>query len=70
MTWTEEMTRLAEPLEWFDAVHSRTLRRLGGRVVDLSFANPRFPEFHLAPDAVVEVWGVVSGSVNPRRRAE
>ena len=44
-------------------------RRQGPRVV-LSFANPRFPEFRLAPDAVVEVWGVVSGSINPRRRAE
>lgn len=41
MTWTEEMSRLAEPLEWFDAVHTRTVRRLAGRVVDLSFANPR-----------------------------
>ena len=44
-------------------------RRQGPCVV-LSFANPRFPEFRLAPDAVVEVWGVVSGSINPRRRAE
>ena len=37
--------------------------------VRLSFANPRFPEFDLPPGAVVEVWGVVSGSINPRRRA-
>ncbi|GEP03729.1 MULTISPECIES: LexA family protein [Methylobacteriaceae] len=43
-------------------------RRQGPRVT-LSFANPRFPEFRLSPDAVVEVWGVVSGSVNPRRRS-
>ncbi len=43
--------------------------RRGPRVV-LSFANPRFPEYRLPPDAVVEVWGVVSGSINPRRRAE
>lgn len=43
--------------------------RHGPRVI-LSFANPRFPEYRLAPDAVVEVWGVVSGSINPRRRAE
>lgn len=42
--------------------------RVGPRVV-LSFANPRFPEYRLAPDAVIEVWGVVSGSINPRRRA-
>lgn len=41
MIWTDEMTRLAEPLEWFDALHARTIRRLAGRVVDLSFANPR-----------------------------
>jgi DNA polymerase V len=40
-----------------------------GRRVSLAFANPRYPEFQLAPDALVEVWGVVSGSVNPRRRA-
>lgn len=37
--------------------------------VRLDFANPRFPEFELDPAAVVEVWGVVSGSINPRRRA-
>jgi DNA polymerase V len=43
-------------------------RRAGGRV-GLSFANPRFPEFRLDPESLVEVWGVVSGSVNPRRRA-
>lgn len=43
--------------------------RRGPRAI-LSFANPRFPEYRLAPDAVVEVWGVVSGSINPRRRAE
>lgn len=43
--------------------------RIGPRVV-LSFANPRFPEYRLSPDAVIEVWGVVSGSINPRRRAE
>jgi DNA polymerase V len=40
-----------------------------GRRVRLSFANPRYPEFQLASDALVEVWGVVSGSVNPTRRA-
>ena len=44
-------------------------RRQGPRVT-LHFANPRFPEFRLSPDAVIEVWGVVSGSVNPRRRCE
>ncbi len=40
----------------------------GGQVL-LSFANPRYPAFRVDADAVVEVWGVVSGSVNPRRRA-
>ena len=44
-------------------------KRQGPRVT-LHFANPRFPEFRLSPDAVIEVWGVVSGSVNPRRRGE
>ena len=28
------------------------------------------PPSRLDPEALVEVWGVVSGSVNPRRRAE
>ena len=41
----------------------------GGRV-RLAFANPRYPEFGLASGAVVEVWGVVSGSINPRRRTQ
>ncbi|CAM2887237.1 Protein UmuD [Methylobacterium mesophilicum] len=44
-------------------------RRQGPRI-SLSFANPRFPEFQLSPGAEVEVWGVVSGSINPRRRSE
>ena len=35
----------------------------------LSFANPRYPDYVLDHAAVVEIWGVVSGSVNPRRRA-
>ena len=39
------------------------------RRVILAFANPRYPTFDLAVDALVEVWGVVSGSINPRRRA-
>jgi len=43
-------------------------KRQGPRV-SLHFANPRFPEFRLSPDAVIEIWGVVSGSVNPRRRS-
>ncbi|KQT80160.1 translesion error-prone DNA polymerase V autoproteolytic subunit [Methylobacterium sp. Leaf466] len=42
--------------------------RQGPRVA-LSFANPRYPEFRLSPDALVEVWGVVSSSISPRRRA-
>lgn len=42
--------------------------RSAGRI-KLSFANPRFPEFEIGDDAVVEIWGVVSGSINPRRRA-
>ncbi|TXM73134.1 translesion error-prone DNA polymerase V autoproteolytic subunit [Methylobacterium sp. WL69] len=44
-------------------------RRQGPRIT-LHFANPRFPEFQLSPDAVIEVWGVVSSSVSPRRRSE
>ena len=44
-------------------------RRQGPRVT-LHFANPRFPEFLLSPDAIIEVWGVVFGSINPRRRSE
>ncbi|KQO67636.1 DNA polymerase V [Methylobacterium sp. Leaf87] len=44
-------------------------KRQGHRVT-LHFANPRFPKFQLSPDAVIEVWGVVSGSVCARRRCE
>ncbi len=42
--------------------------RQGARAT-LSFANPRYPAYRLDAEALVEVWGVVSGSVNPRRRA-
>ncbi|GJD41927.1 LexA family transcriptional regulator [Methylobacterium bullatum] len=41
-----------------------------GHRVSLAFANPRYPAFNLSPSAVVEVWGVVSASINPRRRAQ
>jgi DNA polymerase V len=44
-------------------------KRQGPRIT-LHFANPRFPEFQLSSDAVIEVWGVVSGSVCARRRCE
>ncbi|MCJ2130994.1 LexA family protein [Methylobacterium sp. E-045] len=44
-------------------------KRQGPRI-SLHFANPRFPEYRLAPDALVEIWGVVSGSVCARRRCE
>ena len=37
--------------------------------VELSFANPRYPRFERPSDALIEVWGVVSSSVSPRRRA-
>ena len=35
----------------------------------LSFANTAYPPFEVAPDAVIEIWGVVSGAVSPGRRA-
>jgi len=35
----------------------------------LSFANLRYPAFETSVAAEIEVWGVVCGSVNPRRRA-
>lgn len=44
-------------------------KRQGPRIT-LHFANPRFPEFQLSPDAVIEIWGVVSGSICTRRRCE
>ncbi len=44
-------------------------KRQGPRT-SLHFANPRFPEFQLSPDAIIEVWGVVSGSVCAKRRCE
>ena len=34
----------------------------------LSFANAALPAFTMSADAVVEVWGVVSGSISPGRR--
>ena len=37
--------------------------------VELAFANPRYPKFERPRDALVEVWGVVSSSISPRRRA-
>lgn len=37
--------------------------------VELSFAKPRYPRFEQPDDALVEVWGVVSSSISPRRRA-
>jgi DNA polymerase V len=40
-----------------------------GKTVTLAFANSRYAPFELESDAFIEVWGVVSGSVNPRRRA-
>ena len=40
------------------------------RRISLTFANPRYPTFALSPDAVIEVWGVVSASINSRRRAQ
>jgi len=46
----------------------KVFSRKGPRI-GLSFANPRYPEFRVPTDALVEVWGVVSGSINPRRRA-
>jgi DNA polymerase V len=42
--------------------------KIGPRVI-LSFANPRYPEYRLPAEARVVVWGVVSSSINPRRRA-
>lgn len=35
----------------------------------LAFANPAYPPFEVAADADIEIWGVVSGSVSPGRRA-
>lgn len=44
-------------------------KRQGHRVT-LHFTNPRFPKFQHSPDATIEVWGVVSGSVCAKRRCE
>jgi DNA polymerase V len=41
----------------------------GRRSAPLAFANPTMTAYELPPSATVEVWGVVTGSVNPRRRA-
>ena len=55
-----------------DVDGDRSFKVWGGRsgAAALAFANPRYPAFRLDPAALVEIWGVVSGSVNPRRRAE
>ena len=54
-----------------DVDGDRSFKVWGGRAAaTLAFANPRYPAFQLDPEALVEIWGVVSGSVNPRRRAE
>ncbi len=42
-------------------------QREGGRI-RLAFANARYPAYQHSSDAVIEIWGVVSGSINPRRR--
>lgn len=34
----------------------------------LSFANDALPAFTIAAEAVVDVWGVVTGSISPGRR--
>lgn len=41
----------------------------GRRSAPLAFANGSLPAYELPAGATVEVWGVVTGSVNPRRRA-
>ena len=42
--------------------------RRAGRIT-LAFGNPAYPAFRLSADALVEVWGVVAGSISPQRRA-
>ena len=49
-------------------VRSRSGGWQGARAT-LSFANARYPAYRLDSEALVDVWGFVSGSVNPRRRA-
>lgn len=34
-----------------------------------AFANPAYPRFEMAANAEVQIWGVVSGSISPGRRA-
>ena len=41
MTWSAHERRLLEPLAAFDQLHGATMRRFGGRVIDLSYPNPR-----------------------------
>lgn len=37
--------------------------------VELAFANRTYPPFQVARDASIEVWGVVTASITPSRRA-
>ena len=43
-------------------------RRDGDKGDLLSFADAEYPRFPVGPESVVEVWGVVAGSVSPGRR--
>jgi DNA polymerase V len=55
-----------------DVDHDRSFKvwcRGPGGGVGLAFANRRFTPYQMPPGAVVEVWGVVTSSINPRRRA-
>lgn len=37
--------------------------------VKLSFANPRYPAFHVDGEATISVWGVLSSSISMTRRS-
>jgi DNA polymerase V len=52
-----------------DGERSFKVWQRGEKGVELCFANPDFPPFPVAPDAVIEVWGIVTGSISPGRRA-
>ncbi len=51
-----------------DGERSFKVWSLSGGRIGLDFANERYPRFRLDPNALIEVWGVVTSSINLKRR--
>jgi aspartate aminotransferase len=62
MIQDRDLDELLQPLESFGRLHATTIRRLGPRVIDLSFPNPRFCQDTRA----YELLGDLSGQASVR----